>query len=149
MELILGITTTMSIGLMIGTEFAVSAFVNPILEKLNESARAHATRLFARKLGKVMPFWYSLNLLLLIGEAITVRQHSGMAFLATASVIWASVIVLTLILLVPINNRIVKMDSATFTDSLRREHVRWDRLHRWRVLAIGVAMICMLAGIRL
>src|SRR6267154_2360275 len=115
MELILGIVTTMCIGLMIGTEFAVSVFVNPILEKLGESAQAHATRLFARKLGTVMPFWYCLNFLFLIGETITRRQHSGMTLLAAASVIWAAVIVLSLILLVPIASRIAKMDSTTFT----------------------------------
>ncbi len=149
MELILDIAATMCIGLMIGTEFAVSAFVNPILEKLDDSARACATRLFARKLGTVMPFWYGLSLLLLIAETIAVRQHAGMAFLVTASVIWAAVIVLTLMLLVPINNRISNMDSAAFTDSLRREHSRWDALHRWRVLALGLAMIFMLVGIHL
>jgi uncharacterized membrane protein len=134
---------------MIGTEFAVSAFVSPILEKLDDSAQARATRLFARKLGTVMPFWYALNLLLLVGETITVRQQPGMAFLAAASVIWVAVIVLTLILLVPINNRIAKMDTVTFTDSLRREHTRWDTLHRWRVLVISLSMICMLVGIHL
>jgi hypothetical protein len=56
MELILGIVTTMCIGLMIGTEFALSAFANPIFEKLHDSTQACATRLFARKLGTVMPF---------------------------------------------------------------------------------------------
>ncbi len=149
MELVLGIVTTMCVGLMIGTEFAVSAFINPILEQLDDSARVHATRLFARKLGTVMPFWYSLNLLLLIAETIIMRRQPGMAFLAVAIGIWVAVIVLTLILLVPINNRIVKMDSTAFTDSLRREHARWDTLHRWRVLVISVAMICLLVGIRL
>ena len=149
MDLILGIVTTMCIGLMIGTEFAVSVFVNPILEKLGDSAQAHATRLFARKLGTVMPFWYGLNFLLLIGETITRRQHSGMTLLAAASVIWAAVIVLSLILLVPIASRIAKMDSTTFTESLRREHTIWDALHRWRVLVVSVAMVCMLIGIRL
>lgn len=149
MELMLDIATTMCIGLMIGTEFAVSAFVNPILEQFDDSTQAYATRLFARKLGTVMPYWYGLGLLLLIAETITVRQHAGLAFVATASVIWAAVIVLTLILLVPINNRIANMDSAAFPDSLRREHTRWDVLHRWRVLALGLAMICMLVGIHL
>ena len=58
-------------------------------------------------------------------------------------------IALTLMFLVPINNRIAKMDVAVFTDSLRREHAKWDALHRWRVLVLGVAMISMLIGIRL
>jgi uncharacterized membrane protein len=149
MELILRIVTTMCIGLMIGTEFAVSAFLNPTLEKLGDTAQAHATRLFARKLGTVMPFWYAVNLLLLIGETIISRRQPGMAFLSAACGLWVAVIVLTLILLVPINNRIAKMDSTLFTDTLRREHARWDVLHRWRVLTISVAMICMLVGARL
>jgi len=150
MELILGVVTTICIGLMIGTEFAVSAFVNPILKKLGDSARADATRLFARKLGTVMPYWYCLNLLLLIAETVTLRRHpADVAFLIAASVLWVAVIVFTLLLLVPINNRIVNMDSASFTDPLRREHARWDMLHRWRVLVLSVAMICMLVGVSL
>ncbi len=149
METILNVVTTVCIGLMIGVEFAVSAFVNPILERLDNSARADATRMFARKLGTVMPFWYGLSFLLLIAETIIARERSGMVFLAAASVIWAVVIALTLMFLVPINNRIAKMDVGVFTDTLRREHAKWDSLHRWRVLALGVAMISMLIGIRL
>ncbi len=85
MELILGIVTTMCIGLMIGTEFAVSVFVNPILEKLGDSAQAHATRLFARKLGTVMPFWYCLNFLFLIGETMGRGLPLAFCFIAVAS----------------------------------------------------------------
>jgi uncharacterized membrane protein len=149
MKAILDIVTILCIGLMIGTEFAVSAFVNPILEQLDNSAQARATRLFARKLGFVMPFWYVASFLLLIAEAIAVWQRPGMAYLVAASVIWAAVIVLTLLLLVPINNRIANADPAGFTDALRHEHTKWDILHRWRVLALSAAMACMLVGIRL
>ncbi|MGH9590005.1 MAG: anthrone oxygenase family protein [Terracidiphilus sp.] len=149
MQLILDIVTILCIGLMIGAEFTVSAFINPILQQLGDSAQAHATQLFARKLGAVMPFWYALGLLLLIAETTIVRQEPGMAFLVTASAIWAAVIVLTLMFLVPINNRIANADSGAFTDALRREHTKWDILHRGRVLALSVAMICMLLGIRL
>ena len=56
---------------------------------------------FARKLGTVMPFWYGLNLLLLLGETVTLRQLPGMSFLAAADAIWVPVIELTLILMVP------------------------------------------------
>jgi hypothetical protein len=148
MEHILCVVTTMSLGLMIGTEFSVSAFVNPILNQLDKFAEAHATRLFARKLGTVMPFWYCANLLLLIGEAIVMRQHTGLSLLVAAIALWVVVIVLTLVVLVPINNRIVNMDSTIFTDSLRQEHTRWDTLHRLRVLVLSMAMICMLLGTR-
>jgi uncharacterized membrane protein len=149
MEPILDIVATICIGLMIGTEFAVSVFVNPILAQLDEPAEADATRLFARKLGAVMPFWYGLSLLLLIAETVTRRQQPGVALLGAASAIWAGVILLTLLLLVPINNRIANMASNVFEEPLRREHKKWDSLHRWRVLALVVAMICLLMGIRL
>src|SRR5579872_5933028 len=49
------VLSIVSIGLLVGTEFAVSAFINPILAKLEPSAEAHATSLFAKKLGFVMP----------------------------------------------------------------------------------------------
>lgn len=148
MEPILKIVTTVCMGLMIGTEFAVSAFINPILNQLDNVAKAHATRLFGRKLGTVMPFWYSLCLLLLIAEAITLRQNHEVVYLVAAILIWVIVIVLTLSILVPINNRIVRMESQVFTDKLRREHHTWDVLHRWRVFALCVAMVCMLIGTR-
>ena len=41
------ILTTMSLGLLIGTELAVSIFVNPILETLDIPARTEAVRLVA------------------------------------------------------------------------------------------------------
>ncbi|HEX8711702.1 MAG TPA: DUF1772 domain-containing protein [Terracidiphilus sp.] len=149
MEHILDIAATLCIGLLIGTEFAVSAFINPVLEKLELSARVDATRRFARKLGTVMPFWYSFSLLLLVAESVILRHGPALPFLVAASAIWVAVIILTLLFLVPINNRIVQMDPASFVDSLRHQHQKWDTLHRWRVLALCVAMTCMLIGIRL
>lgn len=147
MEQLLDIVTIVCIGLMIGVEFAVSAFVGPILEKLEGSARAQATRLFARILGAVMPFWYGLSLLLLIAEAVVRHGERGFVLLVTACAIWAVVILLTVLILVPINNRVAKMEGEVFSDGLQREHRRWHLLHRWRVFALGVAMVCLCAGI--
>jgi hypothetical protein len=56
MMLALNVVTTLCIGLLIGTEFAVSAFINPILRKLDSRAQASAIRLFAKRLGTAMPF---------------------------------------------------------------------------------------------
>jgi hypothetical protein len=74
--MILNIVTTVCIGLMIGTEFAVSAFINPTLWKLEDRAQMDAIRLFAAKLGLVMPFWYGLGLLLLLAETFVMRHQS-------------------------------------------------------------------------
>jgi uncharacterized membrane protein len=145
--MILNILSIVSIGLMIGTEFAVSAFINPILSQLDPAAEAHATSLFARKLGFVMPFWYVLNFLLLIGEAVVHRHGSGTALLTTASALWAIVIIFTLLVLVPINKRLAGMTSKAYSDRLKQQHARWDMLHRWRVAALSASMVTLLIGI--
>lgn len=143
----LNIVTIVSIGLMIGTEFAVWAFINPILWKLEDAARDHAVQLFAKKLGTVMPFWYGLNLILLICETSILWNHAGVQLVGAAAGIWAAVIVLTLIFLVPINNRLARGGSSMSVDRAHREHRRWDALHRVRVIALGVAMVLFLVAV--
>ncbi len=143
---LLDVVTTISIGLLIGTEFAVSAFINPVLEKLDESARARAVSLFAVRLGAAMPFWYGLSLVLLIVEAIVRRHSTGSVLLIAAAAIWFVVIVITVLVLVPINNRVAAMPPGSFPEDMQRAHKRWDTLHRLRVLALLVAMVCFLLG---
>ena len=109
MTLFLDIASIVTIGLMIGTEFAVSAFINPVLSRLDDRARLDAIRLFAARLGFAMPFWYGLGLVLLIAQAILFRHQPQFALLATATGLWTAVIVLTLVFLVPINNRLAQL----------------------------------------
>lgn len=75
------IATVVCIGLLVGTEFAVSAFINPVLAKLDDRSQAEAIRMFARKLGKAMPFWYGLSLVLLLLEGVFRRHVSGVSML--------------------------------------------------------------------
>jgi len=147
MILALTIITTLCIGLLIGTEFSVSVFINPILRRLDVLAQAHAIRLFARRLGAAMPFWYAAGLLLLIGEAIVYRHESGDVLLIIAGTIWAAVIIHTVLVLVPINNRMTQLGSDAFPQEAQREHDKWDRLHRFRVAALVAAMVCHLVAV--
>jgi uncharacterized membrane protein len=149
MTSIFSIVSVISIGLMIGTEFAVWAFINPILLKLEEPSRSEAIRLFARKLGTVMPFWYAGNFLLLVGEAFLLRGHAAVTLLSSASGIWAAVIVLTLIFLVPINNRLASQDTGLSIDEAHRQHQHWDMLHRARVVALVAAMALFLVAVHI
>jgi uncharacterized membrane protein len=144
---LLNVVTVVCIGLLVGVEFAVSAFINPVLWKLDARAQAGAIRMFAGKLGFVMPFWYAASLVFLVVEAM-LRWHSpAVPMLIAAAAIWAAVIVLTLIFLVPINNRMAKLDEAAWTTEDRRQHKHWDRLHRARIVALGGAMVCMLFAV--
>ncbi len=147
MNIFFDVAAILSIGLMIGAEFTVWVFINPILERLEVQAREEAIRLFARKLGKVMPFWYAGNFLLLAIETFLLRRHAAVGLLGTASGIWAAVIVLTLIFLVPINNRLARQDTGLSRDQAHHQHQRWDTLHRARVVALSAAFVLLLVGI--
>lgn len=147
MKAILDIVAILCIGLMIGVELAVWVFIGPILKKLDETAEAQATRLFGQVLGAVMPFWYALSFVFLIAEAIVLRRQTGHVYLVSASVLWMFAILLSVLVLVPINNRIVKMETPALKGSLRTQHDRWETIHRWRVVALGASMVCLLLGI--
>jgi uncharacterized membrane protein len=107
-------------------------------------AQDRAIALFAARLGAVMPFWYALNLLLLILEVVIRRHEPEFALLIAATSIWIVVIVFTVVFLVPINNRMARLSSDSLSETARREHKKWDAPHRLRVMAVGVALICFL-----
>ncbi len=135
---LLDIITILCIGLMVGTELTVSLFINPVIWQLDDQAQAKALSLFARYLGKAMPIWYALSLVLLIIEATLRRHQPALTPLLTAIIIWIAVILYTVTTLVPINNRI-----AALSTQWRSEHKRWDTLHRWRILFLTIAMVCV------
>jgi uncharacterized membrane protein len=145
--LYLDLISILSIGLLIGTEACVSVFINPILWSLGERTQAQAVQMFAARLGKAMPFWYAASLVLLIAEAAA-RHHGTAGLLLLVSVaLWAGVILATIFFLVPINNRMRKEAATLPFAEMKRQHTQWDRLHRLRVLALIVSMVCLLIAI--
>lgn len=144
---LLNVVTVACIGLLVGVEFAVSAFVNPVLWKLEPAARAVTVRTFARNLGAVMPVWYAVSMLLLLAELVAGWHGPGAGLLIASSTIWATVIVLTLLFLVPINSRLAKLEPAAWTDQTWREHRRWDTRHRYRIAALVASWVCLLMAI--
>jgi uncharacterized membrane protein len=144
---LLNTATIVCIGLLIGVELAVSAFINPVVWKLDLAAQAKAFQLFGRRFGKAMPVWYIASLLLLVSEMMTRVNKFHVGLLGVAIAFWVAAICLSLLSLVPINNRLVRMDSDGFTESAQRELRKWDFLHRVRVAILVVAMLFFLAGI--
>jgi uncharacterized membrane protein len=142
------IAAILCIGLLLGTELAVSVFINPIVWQLDETAQATAIRLFATRLGKAMPFWYAVSLIFLIVEAVLYRHQATLPLLIAACVIWAAVILLTLLFLVPINNRMMRLAANSFPEAERQQHKKWDARHRLRIAALGASFLCFLIAIR-
>src|ERR1700721_3052820 len=125
---LLDIITILCTGLMVGNELTVSLFVNPVIWQLDEPAQAKALSLFARYLGKAMPIWYILSLVLLIAEAYLRRHQPALTPLLLAIVIWIAVILYSVTTLVPINNRIVALSTAPFPTQCLAETKKWDTL---------------------
>ena len=142
----LDVLTILCAGLMIGNELAVSLFVNPVIWQLEDRPQAKALSLFAGTLGRVMPFWYALCLVLMIVETYLRRHQPALTLLLVAVAIWIAIIVYTVTTLVPINNRIARLADA-LPEGWRQEHKRWDRYHRWRILLLVIAMVCLVGGI--
>jgi Anthrone oxygenase len=133
---------------MAGTEFAVAAFIHPQLRKLNDNAHAQIASRLASVLGKAMPFWYGLSLVLILGSIFEHSPISGPGLLiASAAVLWALTIIFSTTMLVPINNRIARMNPQEPYPTWSQDRCRWDKLHRIRVEILIVAVLLLLAGL--
>jgi uncharacterized membrane protein len=144
--LFLDVLTILCTGLMIGNELTVSLFINPIVWKLDDNSQAKALSLFAGLLGKVMPFWYALSLVLMLVEVYVRRHQPGVSLLLIAVGLWIAIIVYTITTLVPINNRIARL-AGVLAVGWREEHKKWDRYHRWRIVLLLIAMVCFVLGV--
>jgi hypothetical protein len=133
------VVTIFVIFVLIGVEFCVSAFINPVIRQLEAEPQARALSLFARLLGGVMPFWYGACLLLIAVQAWLHRGTAVFPLLVIAAVLWLAVIVFTVAVLVPINNRIAARSAANW----QQEHRRWNNLHELRVLVLAIAAFCL------
>lgn len=139
--------TILCVGPMIGAEFTVSAFINPIVRQLDDRTQAKILGLFAALFGKAMPVWYVLSFVLLLVETYLRHHTSAWPSLVIAAGIWVAVILYSITLLVPINNRIAVLEPTAQAANWMREHQRWETLHRWRIVFLVVAFVFLLHGI--
>ena len=135
-------------GLMVGNELCVAAFVHPSISRLERRAHVLAAAAIARTLGRAMPFWYALGLLLLIAEAFIHRNVPGsFDLLLVAAALWAVTIAMTLALLVPRNNRVASADVESLYPGWAQDRSGWDLLHRVRVGLLAVAFVLQVAAV--
>ncbi|MEH2303032.1 MAG: DUF1772 domain-containing protein [Nostoc sp.] len=130
------VAAVFSLLLLVGSEFSVSAFVNPSAWRLDPEPQARMLGHYAAVLGKVMPMWYTADLLLLGVETWLYRHTPGFVILLTASVIWFLTVLATILFMVPLNNRVV--EGAAGWQGIHRT---WDRRHRVRIVVLAVASI--------
>jgi Domain of unknown function (DUF1772) len=132
---------------MVGTEFTVSAILNPALDRLDQATWLKTMPVLAKAMGRAMPFWYALGFLSIAIEGYLHLHTASRWWFGVAALLWAAGIVYSVTVLVPINNRIADTDTNATSAAAAAEHKRWDTLHRWRVLLLVVAVICLLIGV--
>ncbi|HXR72006.1 DUF1772 domain-containing protein [Actinocrinis sp.] len=141
----LEIITIVVTGLMVGVEFAVAFVLNPIFNALpgdsGQLGRAHGGRM----LGAVMPFWYIGSLVLSALWAIAGWHHRGAGLVVIAAALLILSVIMSLLLLVPINNRSKTWTPENRPEDWKQQANRWDRYHYLRV-AVIIAAFALLAA---
>ncbi|MEV0122087.1 DUF1772 domain-containing protein [Streptomyces sp. NPDC050703] len=141
----LQVLTTVVVGVMVGVEFSVAFVINRILDALpddsNQLGRAHGGRM----LGAVMPFWYIGSLVLAAVWAVADWGGSGAWLVVTADALLVVSVVMSILLLVPINNRGKTWTPDNRPADWKRQMNRWDRYHYVRV-AVIIAAFALLAA---
>jgi uncharacterized membrane protein len=143
----LEVFTTVVVGVMVGVEFAVSFFLNPIINGLPGDnglrARTHGARLG----GAVMPFWYITSLVLVGVWAVAGWHHHGTGLVVTAAALLILSVIMSILLLVPINNRVKTWTPENRPADWKQQMNRWDRFHYVRVAVIIAAFALLVAAL--
>ncbi|GIE92086.1 DUF1772 domain-containing protein [Actinoplanes regularis] len=143
----LEVFTVVIVGLMVGVEFAVAFVMNPIFSGLPEDsdqlARAHGGRM----LGAVMPFWYIGSLILSVVWAIAGWHQDGTGLVVTAGALLILSVIMSLVLLVPINNRGKTWTPENRPADWKQQMNRWDRYHYVRVAVIIAAFALLVTAL--
>jgi|SRR6185437_1256713 len=134
------------VGVMVGVEFAVAVFVNPIMRRLPAGPSQQARADGGRVLGRVMPFWYFASLILVAGLAAATWGHAAAGAAIAAAALLVVSIVMSIAWLVPINNRSVTWTADDHPDDWREQQQRWDRLHYVRVAIIVAGFVLTLVA---
>jgi uncharacterized membrane protein len=146
---VLNVVAILVAGLMVGCELAIAALIHPTLDTLPDEAHLPAASALVRVLGKVMPFWYNLTLLLTLAEVVIRWHQSGRLpiWIATSAVLWMLATVYSLIALVPVNNRIKSWETSTPPTDWKTYRRRWDMHHRRRVVLLTIAFAFLIVGV--
>ncbi|GAA0582727.1 DUF1772 domain-containing protein [Actinomadura livida] len=143
----LGIITTVVVGVMVGVEFSVAFVINRILDALPDDCALRGRAHGGRMLGAVMPVWYITSLVLAAIWAIAGWGDPGTGLVITAAALLIVSVIMSLLLLVPINNQGKTWTPDNRPDDWKQQISRWDRFHYVRVAIIIAAFTLLPAAL--
>ncbi|MEV5972044.1 DUF1772 domain-containing protein [Streptomyces sp. NPDC051921] len=143
----LEVFTTVTVGLMVGVEFSVAFVMNRIFSALPEDSDQLARSHGGRMLGALMPFWYIGSLVLAGVWAVVGWHDEGTGLVVTAAGLLIVSVIMSLLLLVPINNRGKTWTPENRPADWKEQMNRWDRYHYVRVAVIVAAFTLLVAAL--
>ncbi|MET9450688.1 DUF1772 domain-containing protein [Streptomyces cinerochromogenes] len=143
----LEVVTTVVVGLMVGVEFSVAFIMNRILDALPEDSGQLGHAHGGRMLGALMPFWYMGSLVLSAIWAVAGWHRHGAGLIVTAAGLLIVSVVMSILLLVPINNRNKTWTPDNRPDDWKQQLHRWGRYHYVRVAVIIAAFTLLVVAL--
>ncbi|MCQ9181617.1 DUF1772 domain-containing protein [Streptomyces sp. IBSBF 2953] len=143
----LEVFTIVTVGVMVGVEFAVAFVMNPIFDALPGDAGQLGKAHGGRMLGAVMPVWYIGSLALVSILAFAGRHHDGTGLVVGAAALLLLSVVMSVLLLVPINNRNKTWTPENRPADWKEQLNRWERWHYVRVAVIVGAFTLLVAAL--
>lgn len=143
----LEVVTTVVVGVMVGVEFSVAFVINRILNALPEDSAQLGHAHGGRMLGAVMPVWYIGSLVLVGIWAVAGLRHHGTGLVIAAGALLILSVAMSVLLLVPINNRNKSWTPENRPADWRKQLSRWERWHYVRVAVIIAAFALLVAAL--
>jgi uncharacterized membrane protein len=143
----LEVITTVVVGVLVGVEFSVAFVLNPILNALPEDSGQLGHAHGGRMLGTVMPFWYIGSLVLAAVWAVAGWHHPGAGLVVTAGALLIVSVLMSVLLLVPINNRNRTWTPENRPADWKEQLNRWNRFHYVRVAVLIAAFALLVAAL--
>ncbi|MFF7280429.1 DUF1772 domain-containing protein [Streptomyces griseorubiginosus] len=142
----LEVIATVVVGLMVGVEFAVAFVLGPILNALPDDSTQLGHAHGGRMLGAVMPVWYIGSLVLVAVWAVAGRHHQHAGLVVAAGALLLLSVVMSILLLVPINNRNKTWTPENRPADWKQQLNRWNRWHYVRVAEIIAAFALLVVA---
>ncbi|WP_328721520.1 DUF1772 domain-containing protein [Streptomyces sp. NBC_00247] len=144
---VLEVVTTVVVGVMVGVEFSVAFVMKRILDALPEDSGQLGHAHGGRMLGAVMPFWYIGSLVLVGVLAAAEWHHHGSGLLVTAGALLFLSVVMSILLLLPINGRNKTWTPENRPEDWKQQLNRWGRWHYVRVAVLVAAFTLLVAAL--
>ncbi|MCF2531409.1 DUF1772 domain-containing protein [Yinghuangia soli] len=141
------VLTIVVVGLMVGVECSVVFVMKPILDALPGDAGQLGHAHGGRMLGAAMPVWYIGSLALSAVWAVARWDEQGTGLVVTAAALLVLSVAMSLLLLVPINNRNKTWTPENRPADWKQQLNRWERWHYARIAVITGAFALLAAAL--